>query len=286
MGYMHIDNLYKSQDILLFKECYALEKVHGTSARVSWRSDQEPHLSSTAGGCTDQELADLFDEDALLANFAKLGHTNVTVYGEAYGANVQGMSDTYGEQLRFIVFEVKIGDSWLAVPDMDEVASSLGFDVVPWRKVSTQIDALNAERDATSVVAHRRGCGNDKKREGIVLRPPIEVVKNDGRRIIAKYKTENFRETKSPRPVDPEKLKVLAEASAIAEEWVTEMRLSHVLDAFPDACMEQTGDVVRSMISDVEREAEGEIVVSKAARKAIGKRTAELFKTRVTTPLV
>jgi hypothetical protein len=30
MGYLHIDNLYKSQDILLFKRCYALEKIHGT----------------------------------------------------------------------------------------------------------------------------------------------------------------------------------------------------------------------------------------------------------------
>ena len=32
MGYLHIENLYKAQDILLFRECYALEKVHGTAA--------------------------------------------------------------------------------------------------------------------------------------------------------------------------------------------------------------------------------------------------------------
>ena len=29
MGYIHIGNLYKDQEILLFKECYALEKIHG-----------------------------------------------------------------------------------------------------------------------------------------------------------------------------------------------------------------------------------------------------------------
>ena len=34
MAYQHIDNLYKNQDILKFKECYALEKIHGTSASV------------------------------------------------------------------------------------------------------------------------------------------------------------------------------------------------------------------------------------------------------------
>ena len=36
MGYRHIDNLYKDQRILLFRECFALEKIHGTSAHVSW----------------------------------------------------------------------------------------------------------------------------------------------------------------------------------------------------------------------------------------------------------
>lgn len=28
MGYLHIDNLYKAQEILLFRTCYALEKIH------------------------------------------------------------------------------------------------------------------------------------------------------------------------------------------------------------------------------------------------------------------
>lgn len=37
MSYMHIDNLYKSQTLLMFRECYALEKIHGTSAHVMWK---------------------------------------------------------------------------------------------------------------------------------------------------------------------------------------------------------------------------------------------------------
>ena len=36
MGYMHIDNLYKNQDVLMFREAYALEKIHGTSAHVAY----------------------------------------------------------------------------------------------------------------------------------------------------------------------------------------------------------------------------------------------------------
>ena len=37
MAYLHIDNLYKNQEILMFKECYALEKIHGTSAHVGFK---------------------------------------------------------------------------------------------------------------------------------------------------------------------------------------------------------------------------------------------------------
>jgi len=33
MGYLNIDNLYKAQEVLMFRECYAMEKIHGTSAQ-------------------------------------------------------------------------------------------------------------------------------------------------------------------------------------------------------------------------------------------------------------
>ena len=36
MGYLHIENLYKNQTVLMFKELYALEKLHGTSAHIRW----------------------------------------------------------------------------------------------------------------------------------------------------------------------------------------------------------------------------------------------------------
>jgi len=42
--------------------------------------------------------------------------------------------------------------------------------------------------------------------------------------------------------------------------------------------IEQTGDVIRAMIADVQREAKGEVELSKQATTAIGRRTAKLFK--------
>lgn len=287
MAYLDIDNLYKNQDIFLFRECYALEKIHGTSTHISWtRVVTVPavghQLRFFAGGCKHADFVALFDAAVLRDRFVALGHEKVVVFGEAYGGKMQGMSDTYGKQLRFVAFEVKIGESWLAVPDAEDVAQQLGFGFVHYKKIPATLEAIEAERDAPSVQAERNGIEGTKMREGVVLRPLIELRKNNGDRIVAKHKAEKFRETKTPRPVDAEKLAVLKEVEGIAAEWVTEMRMSHVLDAFgPDVGMEQTAAVIRAMIGDVEKESIGEVEMSKAARTAIGRRTAGMLKARL-----
>ena len=278
MSYMHIENLYKAKEILLFKECYAMEKIHGTSAHVSWNDGR---LGFFSGGESREKFCALFNAVELSANFQTLGHNKVIVYGEAYGGKCQGMKATYGDRLRFIAFEVLIGESWLNVPAADEVVKALGLDFVAWKMIPTELEVLDSVMLDDSEQAVRNGMGPGHKREGIVLRPPIEVKMNNGARIIAKHKREDFQETKTSRPLDADKLQVLEEAEAIANEWVTEIRLSHVLDAFPDAGMKQMGEIIKAMNVDIEREAAGEIVESKAARQAIGKRTAIMMKSRL-----
>jgi hypothetical protein len=66
MGYAHISNLYKSQTILLFRECYAMEKIHGTSTQISWK---EGKLTFFAGGASHQAFTDLFDAVELTKYF-------------------------------------------------------------------------------------------------------------------------------------------------------------------------------------------------------------------------
>ncbi|MHB8407818.1 MAG: RNA ligase family protein [Acidiferrobacterales bacterium] len=283
MGYLHIENLYKNQDVLLFKECYAMEKVHGTSAHITFDKTAAELLHFFSGGEKHERFVKIFNTELLLLDFNRLGHDKVTVYGEAYGGSCQGMRGTYGDVLRFIAFDVMIGDSWLSVPDAAQVVASLGLEFVPYSKVSTDVAVLDGLRDAYSEVAQLRGCGNDKHREGIVLRPLIEVTKNNGSRIIAKHKGERFQErANQPRVIDVEKLAMLTNAKDIAVEWVTEMRLTHVLDKLGgDVGIERTGEVIKAMIEDVEREAKGEILESNDIRKAISQRAAGLFKERV-----
>lgn len=282
MGYLHIENLYRpaAQIILLFREVYAMEKVHGTSAHICWHNST---VTYSSGGESHERFRQLFDDAALTQAFTLFGHDDVTVYGEAYGGKCQGMRETYGSELRFIGFDVKVGDVWLTVPNMADVCEKLGVEVVPYRKVSTDLAALDAERDRPSEVAVRRGITTPRPREGVVLRPLQEFTTSNGNRVIVKHKGEAFSETKTPRPVvDAGKAAVLEAAQAIADEYCTDERLRHVLDKIEvggvAVGMEATARVIAAMMEDVLREGSGEFVDSRDARAAIGRRTAEIFK--------
>lgn len=283
MGYMHIDNLYKDQRILLFRECYALEKIHGTSAHVAWR---ESRVHFFSGGEKHERFKALFDEEKLAAAFTSMGHEEVYVYGEAYGGSQQGQKWRYGESLKFIAFEVSVSKAWLAVPQAHALTETLGLEFVFYKKVPTDLASLDAERDAPSEQARRNGITEDQPREGVVLRPLIEFRDNRDDRIISKHKRDEERETKTTRAVvDPAKLAVLTRANEIADEWVTPTRLAHVLDKLeggPDSVgMERMREVITAMTEDVLREGAGEFVDSREVRGAIGKKTADVLKARL-----
>jgi hypothetical protein len=134
--------------------------------------------------------------------------------------------------------------------------------------------------------------GKTALREGVVLHPLFECIKSNGQRLIAKHKSDNFcggkdkERQNTPGVDDPEKLKLFTEAQAIADEFVTEGRLNHILQKLPqDIGMEGIPKIMAAMIEDVEREGKGEIMESKEARKAIGAKTVKLFKARLVNKL-
>jgi hypothetical protein len=285
MGYMHISNLYKDATVLMFSECYALEKIHGTSAHISWSTSRSEKLMFYAGGEKHERFVALFDHDALRHSFEMMGHDKVVVFGEAYGGSQQKQAWRYGPNLKFVAFEVKIGDSWLNVPNAEDVVKKLGLEFVHYKRIPTKMEAVDAERDADSEQAIRNGMGPGHRREGVVLRPLEEMTRNNDCRVMAKHKRDEERETATPRKVNNQlgsQLKILRVANEIAEEWVTPTRMEHVLDKLPQGIgMEATRDVISAMIEDVTREGAGEFVDSREARAAIGKRTALLFRKRL-----
>ena len=282
MGYLHIDNLYKNLDIMKFKECYALEKIHGTSAHIAWNCETK-EIRYFAGGGKHDTFIKLFDHAYLNSIFNQgFMDVDVIIYGESYGGKQQGMSYTYGKEPKFIVFDIKINKIWLDVPNAEDVAKKFNLEFVGYTKINTNLDSINKERDKSSTQAKRNGIKEDKLREGIVLRPLIEVIKSNGNRVIVKHKRDEFIETKTPRKVDPAKLKLIEDAKAIAEEWVTPMRLTHILDKLGNPTeIESIGKVIKYMIEDVLREGKDELKDSRETKSMIGKKTAELYKLRI-----
>lgn len=281
MGYMHIDNLYRDDRIFRFPECYALEKIHGTSAHIGW-DGLTGNLTFYAGGEKYESFVALFNQDTLRHILGLYAPTSkVTIYGEAYGGKQQGMRATYGDVLKFVVFDIRVNEEWRNVMEAASIAALLSLEFVDFARIDTKLSSIDAERDKPSTQAIRNGITEPKKREGVVLRPTEEARDDRGNRIIAKHKNVEFMETKTPRFVDPDKLQVLKEANAIADEWVTPMRLQHVLGRMPETFaveIQNTGVIVKAMIEDVTREAKGEIVESKDAMRAIGSATARLYK--------
>ena len=285
MGYMHISNLYRAeaQDILLADELYALEKIHGTSAHIKWDGNAI-HLFS--GGVKHEQFALLLGgslpslEELSAAFIVAFPDITVTVYGEAYGGACKRMKDTYGDELRFVAFDVRIGNdvtnngSLAGFQDVFSAADTCAYLRIPfvfWSRIKAEMSEIDAERDRPSTQAIRNGLAGPRISEGIVLRPIRETYDHRGNRISAKHKRAEFSETKTPREVDPAKREILVASEAIAEEWVTDMRLTHVLDALGNPSdIKDTGSVIKAMVEDVCREASGEISDSKDARKAIG----------------
>jgi len=289
MGYMHISNLYSVPEVLeLLKDCYAMEKIHGTSAHIRWSPTPEKpgegqvHLHH--GGANKEQFDALFDTEAFKAKIIESGLAEkpVVFFGEAYGGKMQAMSKTYGKELKFVVFDVQIGGTWLDVPNANELATKFGFDFVAWEKVPCTLEALNAERDRPSRQAKKNGIMEDMPAEGIVIRPIHELNFKNGTRVIAKHKRDEFMETAHRKEVDPAKREMLLNAAAIAKEWVVPMRLAHVLDKLGNPeDIKATGKVVQAMQEDVEREGQGFIQWNDTVAKAVGKAAALLFKQKL-----
>jgi hypothetical protein len=276
VGYRKIENLYKHPNFL---QCYALEKCDGSSANIKYHNNS---LTFFSGGGNHTLFVNLFDETSLLEKFKAFSQSitpedseprTITVFGEAFGGKIQGMSHIYGPSMRFVAFEVQIGERWYNVPYAEEIVRNLGLEFVPYEKGPLEINWLNEQRDRPSLLA----VVPNAPREGIVIRQVYEDQLVNGGRHIYKHKRPECRETKSVREVDPEYAQVLSKANEIAEEYVVAERLKHVLQKTPYNSPEDTGKVLRAMVEDIKVEAEGEIVWSKEVRLAITKRTAQLL---------
>lgn len=163
------------------------EKVDGTNIRVHW----DGH-AVTFGGRTEAAqipaklvavLQKLFTEELFEQTFQD---TEVTLYGEGYGAGIQS-GGVYRPDQNFVLFDVFVGGFWLRRDAVMDVADKLGIESVPVvlsGPISEAIDYV------------RRGFPSrweGAKPEGLVGTAPEGLLDRAGRRIMVKIKSKDFR---------------------------------------------------------------------------------------------
>lgn len=289
----HISNLYRpeAQTILMFKEVFCLEKIDGTGAKINFNPSTNI-IQYFSGGSPHEQFVALFNNESLLNSFKAMAlpaDKIVSIFLESYGGKIQGMSKSYGPNLKAVAYAVTIGECWLDVLASEKFVKDLGLEFVHFVKTTTDLKELDKQRDEPSVQAIRNGittiapdCSliNPRKREGIIILPLKECRTNLGR-IIAKHKSSDFRETVTPRKVDPSQIQKFAEANQIANEYVTENRLGHVLQKIPNHSIEMMREILDAVLEDVLREGQGEIVIGdnlSSISKAIKSRAAVMYK--------
>jgi hypothetical protein len=111
----------------------------------------------------------------------------VCFYGEGYGGKIQKMSETYGKDQNFILFDIKVGDQWLAREKVEDIAEKLKIPIVPV-VCSGNLDLMKAQ-----VKYGFKSSLGDGLAEGLIGTPAVPLKDTRGRRIITKLKTKDFR---------------------------------------------------------------------------------------------
>lgn len=185
-----IEGKWRLPEFEYLKDCQweFTEKVDGTNIRIMWENGK-----LTFGGKTDNaqmptflmgRLQSLFSE----AKFAEVFPDGIAcLFGEGYGAKIQKGGGNYNPAgCDFVLFDVKVGEWWLARKDVADVASKFGITVVPTIGIGTLSEAINKTK-----VGFNSQWGNFQA-EGIVVRPTVELFMRSGQRLIGKIKAKDF----------------------------------------------------------------------------------------------
>jgi len=178
-------------------EWIGTEKVDGTNIRIMFdgqlayggKSDNaQLHVDLIA------RLHDLFDGQ--IDKFAEMftanddGHIATCLYGEGYGPGIQKGGGNYIDHKDFVLFDVLINNTWLQRDSVVKIAEEFGVPVVPIIYEGTLDGAIQKTRDGFN-----SEWGNFLA-EGMVLRPKVELMGRNGKRIITKIKNKDFQENR------------------------------------------------------------------------------------------
>lgn len=290
--YPHTESLYKHAEILDEKEVVVTEKIHGTSGRLGFVEgnfivgSRKTTLSAEEDNygfykwlqalCIPQKM-----EEKIAPELKQKG---IIFCGEFYGSSIQS-EIKYRDDKDFLVYAIRIGEDFIPWDDIAPLCAGLAIGVVPLLyRGKPDKDTLIALREGPSVI-------NPKEpREGMVVIPATPKRDRRGEWMIYKLKSPQFEERASLKKSKPDldNTKFLT-VKAFANEYVTEQRLSHVIDHLKEQGIEaktisEIRLVLEEMSRDVKREGEAQLpegIDWNLIAREVTRQTAQMYRARI-----
>lgn len=168
------------------------EKVDGMNIRVEYNNGDIKFYGKTNNALIPQELLIKLN-NRFITQIDKMkqmfGDSVVTLYGEGYGPNIQKHGELYSDKQDFILFDVKIGNTWLERCNVQNIAVKLLLDIVPYIGLGKLEHGIEWVTEGFKSLVSNKG----RMAEGLIARPQVEMLDRLGKRIIAKIKHVDFR---------------------------------------------------------------------------------------------
>lgn len=166
------------------------EKIDGTNTRIYWDGNKvsffgKSNDSAIPSGLVNR-LVELFGGEKNEQLFEqKFGKTQIILFGEGYGKNIQ-TGGSYKDTQDFILFDVMISGNFQPRESIENIAEYFGIDVVPIVLEGTLKDGIEF------VKTNPKSTIGTAQMEGVVGRPKVELKSRTGDRIIVKIKSRDF----------------------------------------------------------------------------------------------
>lgn len=167
------------------------EKIDGTNIRIMWDGHK-----ITYGGRTERasipahlmnKLIELFGNEETEQLFEQIfGGKEVILFGEGYGAKIQGIGGLYRPDVSFILFDVMINGNYQSREMVETTAKQFNLEIVPIifeGKLEEGVEYVKTKPMSTIGKAPM---------EGLVARPKFELQDRCGNRLIVKIKVKDF----------------------------------------------------------------------------------------------
>ncbi len=165
------------------------EKIDGTNVRIYWDGHEIKYAGRTDKADMPKELKATLDNIFMNQEMEYLfeqifENKEAYIFGEGYGPKIQN-GGGYSKATKFIVFDITIDGFELNRENVNDVAKKLGLDYVPTLYVGNLNGAIEyVKENHKSEIAE----SEDKKIEGLVLTPCIDIYDRRGHRIKCKCK--------------------------------------------------------------------------------------------------